>query len=66
MHSEGEFFKVFKLLNRKKMLLRLPISLTQIKVGKTFENFWNDSDSLCPAEKISKKIYNKIVNSIKV
>ena len=52
------------------MLQRLPIALTQVKAGNTSENLLNEIRqiiySLYRAKGISKKLYNYIMNSIKV
>ena len=52
------------------MLQRLPIVLAQVKTGNTYENLLNEIRqriySLYRAKEITKKVYNKIMNSIKV
>ena len=52
------------------MLQRLPIALAQVKVGKTSENLLNETRqilySLDQENKITKKVYNNILNSINV
>ena len=52
------------------MLQRLPIALAQVKAGNTFEIYLmksNRSYILCIEQKKSlKKVYNNIINSIKV
>ena len=52
------------------MLQRLPIALTQVKVGKTSENLLNNIRqiiySLWRAKEITKKVDNNIMNSIKL
>ena len=52
------------------MLQRLPIVLAQVKTGSTSENLLNEIRqiiySLYRAKEITKKVYNKIMNSIKV
>ena len=52
------------------MLQRLPISLAQVKAGNTFENLLNEIRqiiySLYRAKEITKKVYNNIMNSIKL
>ena len=62
--------KGLKLLTPKQMLQRLPIALAQVKAGNTFENFLNEIRqtiySLYQAKEITKKVYNNIMNSIKV
>ena len=52
------------------MLQRLPIALAQLKAGNTFENLLNEIRKiiyfLYRAKEITKKVYNKIINSIKL
>ena len=49
---------------------RLPIALAQVKVGNKSENLLNKIKqimySLYQAKEITKKVYNNIMNSIKV
>ena len=51
------------------MLQRLPIALAQVKAGNTYENLLNKIRqiifSMYQAKEITKKVYNKIMNSIK-
>ena len=52
------------------MLQRLPIGLAQIKAGNNSESLLNDirqiNYSLYQSKKITKKVYNNIIKSIKV
>ena len=52
------------------MLQRLQIGLAQVKVGNTFENLlneiWQNIYFLYRVKEITKKVYNNIMNSIKV
>ena len=52
------------------MFQRLPIAVTQVKAGNTFENLLNEyrqsMNSLYQAKEISKKVYNNMMNSIKL
>ena len=52
------------------MLQRLPIALAQVKAGNTSENLLNEIrqiiHSLYQVKEITKKVYNNIMNSIKV
>ena len=52
------------------MLQILPISLAQVKTGNTSENLLNEIRqiiySLDREREISKKVYNNIMNSIKL
>ena len=59
-----------KTLTPKKMLQRLPITLTQIKAGNTSKNLLNKTRqiiySLYWANKINKRVNNNILNSIHI
>ena len=59
-----------KILTPKQILHRLPIALAQVKAGNTSENFLTEIRqtiySLCGAKEIAKKVYNNIMNSIKL
>ena len=59
-----------KLLTPKQMLQRLPIALAQEKAGNTSENLLNEirniTYSLYRAKENNKKLYNNIINSIKL
>ena len=52
------------------MLQSLPIALAQVKAGNTSENLLNEIRQiiyyLYRAKEITKKAYNKIMNSIKL
>ena len=52
------------------MLQRLPIALAQVKAGSTSENVLNEIRqtvySLYQQNGITKKVYNNIMNSIKL
>ena len=52
------------------MLRRLPVALAQVQVGKKSENLLNEISqiiySLYQTKEITKKLYNNIMNSIKV
>ena len=52
------------------MLQRLPIALARVKAGDTFENLLNEIRkiiySLYREKEITKKVYNDIMNSIKL
>ena len=52
------------------MLQRLPIALAQVKAGNTSENLQNEIRqiiySLYQEKEITKKVYNSIMDSIKV
>ena len=60
--------KGLQILPPKQMLQRLPISLAQVQAGK--ENLVNEIRQIIYylywAKEISKKIYNNIINSIKI
>ena len=59
-----------KILTPNQMLKRLPIALAQIKAGNNSESLLNEITqivySLYRSKEITKKVYNNIINSIKV
>ena len=59
-----------KILTPKQMLHRLPIALAQVKAGDKSENLLNKIRqiiySLYQEKEVTKKVYNNIMNSIKV
>ena len=59
-----------KILTPNQMLKRLPIALAQIKAGNNSESLLNEirqiDYSLYRSKEITKKVYNNIINSIKV
>ena len=59
-----------KLLNLKQMLQRLPIALPQMQAANTSKTLLNEIlqiiYSLYQAKEITKKVYDNIINSIKV
>ena len=59
-----------KILTPNQMLKRLPIALAQIKAGNNSESLLNEIRqivySLYPSREITKKVYNNIINSMKV
>ena len=61
---------VLKILTPKKMLQRLPMVLAQIKADNNSESLSNQIRqiiySLYQSEEITKKVYNDIINTIKV
>ena len=69
--QEGEGAnKMLKILTPNQMLKRLPIALAQVKVGINSESLLNEIRqivySLYRSKEITKKVYNNIINSIKV
>ena len=60
----------FKILTPNRMLKRLPIALAQVKEGNNSESLLNEIReivySLYRSKEITKKVYNNIINSIKV
>ena len=62
--------KGLRILTPKQMLQRLPLALAQVKAGNTSEYLLNEIrqiiHSLYGAKEITKKIYNNIMNSIRV
>ena len=71
-HKLGESQKGegLKILTPNQMLKRLPIALAQVKAGNTSEILLNEIRqivySLYRSKEITKKVYNNIINSIKV
>ena len=59
-----------KILSPKQILQRFPIALVQIKVGNNSESLLNEIRqivySLYRSKKVTKKVYNNIIKSIKV
>ena len=59
-----------KKLTPNQMLKRLPIVLAQVKAGNNSESLLNEIRqivySLYQSKEITKKVYNNIINSIKV
>ena len=59
-----------KILTPNQMLKRLPIALAQVKAGNNSESLLNGIRqiiySLYRSKEITKKVYNNIINSIKV
>ena len=59
-----------KILTPNQMLKRLPIALAQVKAGNNSESLLNEIRqivySLYRSKEITKKVYNSIINSIKV
>ena len=64
-HGEG-----LKILTPKEMLQRLLIALAQVKADNTFENLLNEIRqiiySLNRESEVTEKVYNNIMNSIKL
>ena len=62
--------KGLKILTPKHILQRLSIALAQVKAGNTSENFLNEIKkyiySLYETKEIAKKVYNNVMNSIKL
>ena len=62
--------EMFKILTPNQMLKRLPIALAQVKAGNNSESLLNEIRqivySLYRSKEITKKVYNNIINSIKV
>ena len=65
--NKGERIKI---LTPNQMLKRLPIALAQVKAGNNSESLLNEirqiAYSLYRSKEITKKVYNNIINSIKV
>ena len=65
-----EYGKERKILTLNQMLKRLPTALAQVKAGNNSESLLNEIRqtlySLYRSKEITKKVYNNIINSIKV
>ena len=59
-----------KILTPKEMLQRLPIALAQVKAGNNSKSLLNEIrqvvQTLYQSKKITKKVYNNIIKSIKL
>ena len=68
--EEPQEGKGLKILTPNQMLKRLPIALAQVKAGNNSESLLNEIRqivySLYRSKEITKKVYNNIINSIKV
>ena len=68
--KESQERKGLKILTPNQMLKRLPIALAQVKAGNNSESLLNEIRqivySLYRSKEITKKVYNNIINSIKV
>ena len=68
--SEKQKCKEFKISTPKKILQRLPIAVAQVKAASTSENLLNEIGqiiySLHHEKEVTKKVYNNLMNSIKV
>ena len=66
----NEMSEQLKILTPNQMLKRLPIALAQVKAGNNSESLLNEIRqivySLYRSKEISKKVYNNIINSVKV
>ena len=65
----SDLAKNIKTLTPKQMLQRLPIALAQVKAGNTSEELLNEIRqiiSLYRTKEVTKKVYNNIMNSIKL
>ena len=62
--------EVLEILTPKQILQRLLIALAQVKAGNTSENLLNEIRqiiySFYQAKEMTKKVYNNIMNSIKL
>ena len=67
---KAKYGKRLQMLSPKQMLQRLPTAFAQVKAGNTSENLLNEIRqiiySLYQAKEITKKVYNNIMNSIKL
>ena len=67
---KAKYGKRLQMLSPKQMLQTLPTAFAQVKAGNTSENLPNEIRqiiySLYQAKEITKKVYNNIMNSIKL
>ena len=67
---KGQKGKGIKILTPKQMLQRLPVVLAQVRAGNTSENLSNETRqiiySLYQDQEVTKKVYNNIMNLIKL
>ena len=65
-----QYGKELKILTPNQMLKRLPIALAQVKASNNSESLLNEIRqivySLYRSKEITKKVYNNVINSIKV
>ena len=68
--KESQEGKGLKMLTPNQMLKRLPIALAQVKAGNNSESLLNEIRQIAyylyRSKEITKKVYNNIINSIKV
>ena len=66
--KQAQSAKGLKILTPQQMLSRLPISLAQLKAGNNSEKLKNEVRqllySLCRSKKLSKTIYEHLINAI--
>ena len=70
LNAKQKYGEGLKILSPKQILQRLPIALAQVKVGNTSKNLLNKIRqiiySLYREKENTKKVYNNIINSIKL
>ena len=70
LNAKQKYGEGLKILSPKQILQRLPIALAQVKVGNTSKNLLNKIRqiiySLYREKESTKKVYNNIINSIKL
>ena len=70
LKAKQKYGEGLKILSPKQILQRLPIALAQVKVGNTSKNLLNKIRqviySLYREKESTKKVYNNIINSIKL
>ena len=69
-HRLENSLEMLKISTPNQMLKRLPIALAQVKTGNNSESLLNEIRqiiySLYRSKEVTKKVYNNIINSIKV
>ena len=70
LNAKQKYGEGLKILSPKQILQRLPIALAQVKAGNKSKNLLNKIRqiiySLYREKGSTKKVYNKIINSIKL
>ena len=70
LHTNTKYGEELKILTPKQILQRLLVALAKVKAGNISEILFNEIRqiiySLYQAEETTKKVYNNILNSIKV
>ena len=70
LNNKKQKGKGLKILTPKQMLQKLPIAFARVKAANTSENLLNEIRLIIyflrPEKEVTKKVYNNIMNSIKL